>query len=289
MAHARCVLGLAILAASATLAQDSVKRLPEPAPPVVEIDQPDAQRTQQELMNLFQRYPPSLHGVLALDPSLLTNDSYLAPYPALRSFLRTHPEIARDPTFYIGSTDRELIPLLQDRPNDTGHVWEQIVTDISMFAGFALAISLIAWLIRTFIDYRRWNRLANVQTEVHRKLMDRFTSNEDLLAYINSPAGSKFLESAPITLDAGPRASSGPIGRILWTVQGGVVLMAGGFGLQGVAGRLPSEAAQPLHALGVLGVALGVGLVISAIISFVLSRRLGLLERVSRPAATSNP
>jgi len=290
MTHTGRVMGLAILAVSAIWAQESVKKLPEPVPSVVAIEQPDAQRTQQELINLLQRYPPSLHGVLALDPSLLTNDSYLAPYPALRNFLRTHPEIARDPSFYIGDDAHDLAPLiLRERPNDTSRVWDNIVTDICVFAGFSLAICLIAWLIRAFIDYRRWNRLANVQTDVHRKLMDRFSSNEDLLAYINSPAGSKFLESAPITLDAGPRGVAGPMGRILWTVQGGVVLLAGGFGLQSVSGRLPNEAAQPLHALGVLGVALGVGLVISAIISFVLSRRLGLLERSPGPASSASP
>jgi hypothetical protein len=47
--------------------------------------------------------------------------------------------------------------------------------------------------------------LSKVQTEVHTKIVDRFTANDDLLAYIQSPAGSKFLESSPIHLDAGPR------------------------------------------------------------------------------------
>src|SRR5215831_15768434 len=187
MADTRGVLWFAVLAASTTWAQQPVPKLADPVPPVVAIEQPDAQRSQQELVNLLQRYPPSLHGVLALDPSLLTNDSYLAPYPALRNFLRTHPEIARDPGFYVGDPERN------ERPTDNVRQWEQIVTDITIFLGFSLAMCLVAWLIRNFVDYRRWNRMTNVQTDVHRKLMDRFTNNEDLLAYINSPAGSKFL------------------------------------------------------------------------------------------------
>jgi hypothetical protein len=69
-----------------------------------------------------------------------------------------------------------------------------------------------------------------------------------------------------------------PQGRILWSVQGGVVLIAGGIGLQVVSGRVSDASSQPLHALGVLGIALGVGFVISAIISFVISRRMGLIE-----------
>ena len=120
--------------------------------------------------------------------------------------------------------------------------------------------------------------MAKLQADVHTKLLDRFTANEDLLAYIQSPAGAKFLESSPIALDAAPRSVGAPLGRILWSVQGGVVLMAGGVGLQVVSSQVTDGASQPLHALGVLGIALGVGFVISAIVSYVISQRLGLIE-----------
>jgi hypothetical protein len=128
-----------------------------------------------------------------------------------------------------------------------------------------------------------------VQTDVHTKLLDRFTGNEDLLAYIQSPAGSKFLESSPIALDAGPRAVAAPLGRILWSVQAGVVLLAAGIGLRFVSANLAGEALQPLHVLGILGIALGIGFVISAIISFVISERLGLIERPSPAARAERP
>ena len=141
-----------------------------------------------------------------------------------------------------------------------------------------MAIGLLVWLIKTLVDYRRWNRLARVQTDVHTKILDRFTANDDMLTYIQSPAGARFLQSAPIMLDAAPRSMGAPLGRILWSVQGGVVLLAGGIGLQVVSSRVADDAAQPLHALGVLGIALGLGFVASAIISFVISHRLGLID-----------
>jgi hypothetical protein len=119
-----------------------------------------------------------------------------------------------------------------------------------------------------------------VQTEVHTKILDRLTANDDMIAYIQSPAGSKFLQSSPIMLDAAPRSVGAPLSRILWSIQGGVVLLAGGIGLQVISTRI-----QPLHALGVLGIALGLGFVVSAIISFVISQRLGLIE----PAAPLRP
>src|SRR5271169_1365292 len=79
-----------------------------PPAPFVTVEQPDAQRTREELSNLLQRYPPTLRGVFSLDPGLLANQAYLAPYPALASFLNAHPEIVRNPSFYVGgSVERE--------------------------------------------------------------------------------------------------------------------------------------------------------------------------------------
>lgn len=147
-----------------------------------------------------------------------------------------------------------------------------------------MAIGLVVWLIRTIVDYRRWNRLAKVQTDVHTRILDRFTDNADLLAYIQSQAGRRFLESSPIMLDAGPRSVGAPLGRILWSVQAGLVLAAAGTGLELVSTRFAEDASQPLQVLGALGIALGVGFVLSALISFLISHKLGLIEPVSRPS-----
>ena len=57
--------------------------------------------------------------------------------------------------------------------------------------------------------------------------MDRFTANEDLLAYMQTPAAQRFLESAPLSLEAPSRPVGAPLSRILWSVQVGVVLGAG--------------------------------------------------------------
>ena len=258
---------------------------PVPSQPIVTIEQPDAERTREELSRLLERYPPTLRGVLAFDPTLLSNPSYLAPYPGLVSFLNQHPEIVRNPSFYIGEG-------FHPRPDPAMQVidiWRDVLGGLAAFVGIGMAIGLVVWLIRTLIDYRRWSRLAKVQTDVHTKLLDRFTANEDLIAYIQSPAGSKFLESSPIKLDAGPRTLGAPVGRILWSVQGGLVLIAGGIGLQVVGRHATDQAAEPLQALGVLAIALGLGFVISAIISYVISKKLGLIETPSMASRTEPP
>jgi hypothetical protein len=236
----------------------------------------DAQQVRGELGDLLRRHPPSLGRVLSLDSSLLGNEPFLEPYPDVKAFVAEHPEIGRNPSFYLSD-------FREERRNDpTAEAWRNTMGDLMGFLAGAMAIGLLVWLIRTLVDYKRWSRLAKVQTEAHTKLLDRFTANEDLLRYIQTPAGAKFLESAPIPLDAGPRSVGAPMGRILWSVQGGVVLIAGGIGLAVISTRSP-EAAEPLVAMGTLAIALGVGFVASAAISFLLSRRLGLIE----PSATS--
>ncbi len=164
-----------------------------------------------------------------------------------------------------------------DRPDRDAQIDDLEQVAICAIAA-CIAIGVLTWLIRTFINYRRWLRLVKVQTDVHSKLLDRFTGHDDLLAYIQSPAGSKFLQSSPIALDAGPRSLGAPLGRILWSVQAGVVLTAGGIGLQFVSARVSEDASQPLHALGVLAVALGLGFVVAAAAAYWLSRKLGLIE-----------
>ena len=59
-------------------------------------------------------------------------------------------------------------------------------------AGFLVMsalISVLVWLVRAVIQHRRWLKSSQVQADVHSKLMDRMTTNEELLAYIQSPAG----------------------------------------------------------------------------------------------------
>lgn len=250
-----------------------------PVPPVTpfpRVIDTDAQQTRRELMDLMRRYPPNLLGALRFDPSLLTNQSYLATYPALAAFVAAHPEVPRNPSFYVGEPSQEGT---QEPKIEMAHAWQNILSDAEATVAGIMAMSLIAYLIRTFMDSRRWLRWTKVQTEAHTKLLDRFSGHEDLLAYINSPAGSKFLESSPIHMESAARSNLiAPVGRILWTVQGGVVLIAGGIGLELISRQITDDAQEPVHALGILAMALGIGFVVSAIISFGISQRLGLIE-----------
>jgi hypothetical protein len=146
-----------------------------------------------------------------------------------------------------------------------------------IFAVFVTVTGFLGWLLKSFIDYRRWMHVSKVQTEAHTKLLDRLTSHDDLLAYIQTPAGRRFLESAPV-LEAEPRSMNAPIGRVLWSAQIGMVLAFAGLGLNFVSSRVLEDVGPPLFVVGVLAMSLGVGFVVSAVMAYVLSRRFGLLE-----------
>jgi len=243
---------------------------------------PDTMRTRAQLSTLLDHFPPALRSVLALDPALLNNQSYLSAYPALGTFLNSHPEIARNPSFYLGDAANRRFNV-PDRESPAIEMWRNVFQGLSLLLVFGTAVSLIAWLVRTTMDYRRWQRLAKVQADVHTKILDRFTANDELLAYIQSHAGRRFLESSPIMLDEGPRSVAAPLGRILWSVQFGLILTAGGIGLHMVSGILPDDGSQPLRILSGMAIAVGIGFVLSAGVSYILSRRLGLIDSASRP------
>src|SRR5262245_41502146 len=81
---------------------------PAPVPavaPVLPIDELNARDTQRRLQELLRDYPPSLSRVLQLDPTLLNNQAYLAPYPGLAAFIAQHPDVIHHASFYLGNPD----------------------------------------------------------------------------------------------------------------------------------------------------------------------------------------
>ena len=233
----------------------------------------DAGETRQELEELLRKYP--VGRVLKLDPSLLLNDGYLASFPPLAEFIAQHPEIAHNPAFYF---DNVWVTEEQRPASASMRMFNEIMQGLFLLIVFTGIASVLVWLIKTALEHRRWNRLSRIQAEVHGKLLDRFASNDELRAYMQTPSGQRFLESGPSPVQQEPRALAAPISRILWSLQAGVVLTMGGFGMLIVSRRLAVEPGEFFMAMGILAVALGAGFVISAGVAYLLSRKLGLFE-----------
>jgi hypothetical protein len=222
-----------------------------------------------EFSQLLRQSPTELPTILSLDPTLLSSEPFLARYPDLARYVAANPQVRNNPRFYL--EEFEQVPMHRGG-------LESILEPIMIFFVFAVITAALAWLVRTIIDQKRWNRLSRTQSEVHNKILDRFGTTAELLEYVQSPAGSKFLESAPIPLRAEPAANNPSITRVLWSIQIGVVVSAAAIGMLLVSARHSGETGQGLFAMGVIGLCIGVGFAASAVVSIFLSRRLGLLQ-----------
>jgi hypothetical protein len=242
-------------------------------------DEAKASQVREQFIKVLRQYPPSLATVWKADPTLVT-DQYLATYPALVAFLNQHPEIRRNPTWYLEPLRNSYESYYYD-PRQRS--WDQLMEMAGVFAGMLIMVGALGWLVRTAVDYRRWGRLAKVQSEAHTKLLDRFTGNEELLAYVQSPAGRKFLQSSPISLDGGSRTMGAPLARILWSMQAGVVLSAAGIGMNYVSRHIDPENADPVFTFSIILISLGVGFIASSGLSYLMSKRLGLLASTPAP------
>ena len=251
----------------------------QPAPAPFVSDDANAEQTRQKLNELLERYPPSLGRVLKLDPTLMTDQAYLARYPALASFFAQHPEVAHNPAYFLERVSVGMGGYSNDPRAQERQEFSNLVGGFVAFLVFLVVTGVIVWLIRMVADHRRWNRLSKVQFEVHNKLLDRFQNNEDLLAYIQTPAGKRFLESAPIPLHDESRPLGAPLSRILWSVQAGIVLALAGVGLLFVSAQFKDEPSQFFFVVGTVTLALGAGFILSAVAAYALSRRLGLFDK----------
>ncbi|MGZ5461022.1 MAG: hypothetical protein ACXWN1_30660, partial [Thermoanaerobaculia bacterium] len=222
-----------------------------------------------QFSSLLRERPPEVATILKLDPSLLSDESFLTKYPELGRFVAAHPEVRHNPRFYLEDFAG---------PSERRSLAGEVLESLTIFSVFILIAFALAWLVRTIIEQKRWNRLSRTQSEVHNKILDRFSTSAELLDYIRTPAGTKFLESAPIPLHAESAPQNAPLSRVLWSIQIGVVVAAASLGILLVSGRFDKESAQELFALGMIGLSIGVGFIASAAVSIFLSRRLGLWQ-----------
>ena len=292
-------IALSVLLLSTLAVAQPRTTTPAPAPASSTAPAPnerDVAATQTELIRLL-RLSPTLTTVVSHDPSLLSNTDYVAHNnPQLAAFLVAHPEVARNPDFYLfshlkhedGQPDevlaREVWPDVfrsQGQPSPFERIWSDMVPLIA----FAFGLTAIFVLARMFVENRRWSRIFKLQSDVHGKLIDKFTSNQELAAYMETEAGRKFLEAAPIPvgIEQGRRMPSA-VARVLTPLQAGIVMVLLGIGLLTLRHAGP-DMDTPMLFFGTVVLMPGIGFIISAGVSWLLAARLGLMP--ADPAAQS--
>ena len=262
----------------ARMAAQAPARAAAPAPVRPEttvVERVNAEETRQRFRDILGDYPPSFREVLRLDPSLMINQTYMAPYPALAAYISQHPEVTHNPGFYLGDPRFSVY----EPQRRTIEAIEESMAGLAFFLFFMTALGVATHVGRSILEHRRWMHAMKIQTDTHTKLVDRLASNDELMAYIQSPVGQRFITNAPVAIDSSRPSVAAPISRILTSVQIGIVATCGGTGLWIAKSRVIEEVAQPLHVIAVLAIALGIGFVISALLSYGLSERMGLMTR----------
>jgi hypothetical protein len=276
---------LLLTAAPGHSLQPAKPAAPAPTPLANESDIAD---TRAQLMRLL-RMSPTLSEVVANDPSLLANQEYVTRNnPELERFLEAHPEVARNPDFYLFAdlpngpgrrSDRFERRIWQQNPrSETSETTRTLLGMGSGFLAFVCFAATLLWLIRAFLENRRWARVFKLQSEVHGRLIERFGNNEELLTYMNTEAGKRFLEAAPIPIEfERDQRVPASLSRVLVPLQAGIVLTLLGIGLLALRHSLP-DLDTGLLIFGTVILMPGIGFILSAGITWLLAARFGLLQ-----------
>lgn len=252
--------------------------------------------TRQELLQLL-RMTPTLTSVVAYDPSLLSDQQYVARNnPALAQFLESHPEVVHNADFYLfadlGRDERDRVQGLEKK------VWPELQApgaaryqDPAPFiVGGVISIIAAAlfWLIKLFVEHSRWKRAFKGQVDVQNKLLDKFTAGEGLIAYLETDAGKQLFQMPSIPAAAGQGVRpKGMLDRILMPLQLAVVLISVGIGLQLLRNSFANS--NGLLAVSTLVLTLGIGLAAASLVSWLVARYYGLLPRFAEDDAGQGP
>ncbi len=166
--------------------------------------------------------------------------------------------------------NRPLINIVR-RPGDAGlsdNALGAIIVSV-----IAFAVGWAVWVVATNI---RRGRAAAKAAELQTRLLDRFTANQELIAFLEGESGRRYFEAMEIDM-------KNPAARILNGLQLGIVLLLLGISLLIVRAASDDEIVRIwLLLTGVPGIAIGAGFLISAGVSHRLSESWGLLQRNRR-------
>jgi hypothetical protein len=124
--------------------------------------------------------------------------------------------------------------------------------------------------------YLGFNAARNAQqTSVRKALLEKFASAQDLAAFLQTGGGQKFM--AELSSGAGS-----PLQSVLGSIHKGIIAIFLGMGFFPLSGGFKDPWA--ITGIGIVLILVGSGFLVSAIITYLLSRRWGLLSSHSKVA-----
>jgi len=140
----------------------------------------------------------------------------------------------------------------------------------------SICACIFGWAVWVIAVNIRRSRSSKQILELHSRLLDRFSGNQDLIAFLEGESGRRYFEA----LESDVRD---PLSRVLNGIQLGVVLTLLGLALIVIRPVQADEVARNvLQTIGIPAIALGLGFLISSAISYHLSKSWGLLDKNRR-------
>jgi len=133
------------------------------------------------------------------------------------------------------------------------------------FGAFVMVV-FIVW----FATREKQARI-QARAELNKQLLDKFASAQELTDFFDRDAGQRFLDGV------GEDKRHGPREQILGMITGGCITMAIGIGFFFVSAQRPN-----MEIPAAILFAVGVGLFVAATISYVLSKKWGLINGKTR-------
>lgn len=136
---------------------------------------------------------------------------------------------------------------------------------------FFIGITIV---VRSYLNHSRDKRESEVRQQLHGRLIDKFGTTNELLEYLQSEAGRKFLSP-----EAMERTT--PYKRILAAAQVGIVLSFVGIGIlffRSLSPTMAPDADIAFLFFGAVALALGLGFLASGVVAYRLSRSWGLFN-----------
>ncbi len=131
-----------------------------------------------------------------------------------------------------------------------------------------------AWIVVTIVTALKGRANTRTRADIYNRLIDKFGTAPELIAFLQSDAGLKFIEENTVQ-------PAEPLGKILASIRIGIVLALLGAGLL-ITGNIFGESLGGdlyivLTVGGIVGLMIGIGLLISAAVSYRLCKTWGIL------------
>jgi hypothetical protein len=145
------------------------------------------------------------------------------------------------------------------------------MSDIAPMLALIFMMLMIGWIVKVLSQNKRLDKVARMHSELQTRMIDKFGSSEELLAYLATDPGKRLLE-APVIEHGSPYA------RILASVQAGIVLALAGLAFLVTRSMVSGLDDTGFAFVGVLALALGIGFLVSAWAAHALSKSYGLID-----------